>query len=428
MTAVRAPGQTSTFASLRVRNFRNYLISQTISQAGAWMQTIGQGWLVFRVLTDNSGTALGIVTALQTLPVLLFAPYGGVIVDRVDKVRLLTLTQVLSGVQALVLWVLVATDNVELWMVYLLALSLGFVLAFDNPVRQTMSIELVGPELLTNAVTLNNVNFNASRVVGPALAGLTIDQLGLSPCFLLNGITYGCVVVALLLLRRDELHVQPRQERAKGQVRDGIRYVWRTPQLRVPVLMMFVIGTLAYETNVVLPVFAKKVFGGDAGTYSLFTGAMGVGAVLMGLGFAARMRVTPRLFLRVTVLLGAVMLACGAAPNETMAVAGLVVLGAASVTFLAAANATLQLTTPPAMRGRVLALWSMAFMGTVPVGGPLVGWIGDNIGPRWGLYVGGAGPLLAALWAWPRLARLPNGLDAITPAEAPAPATSAPPR
>jgi MFS family permease len=420
MSATAAPSRrNATFAALRVRNFRNYIISQTISQAGGWMQTIGQGWLVYRVLTDRSGFALGVVTALQTLPVLFFAPYGGVIVDRVDKVKLLMVTQVLSGVQALVLWALVATDNIELWMVYALALSLGCVLAFDNPVRQTMSVELVGPDLLTNAVTLNNVNFNVSRVVGPFLAGITIDQLGLSPCFFLNGITFGCVVLALALLRRDELHVQPRQERAKGQVRDGMRYVWSKPQLRVPVLMMFVIGTLAYETQVVLPVFATKTFGGDAGTYSLFTGAMGLGAVIVGLGFAARMNVTPRLFLRVTLLLGLVMVACGAAPNEAVAVGGLIVLGAVSVTFLAAANATLQLTTPPAMRGRVLALWSMAFMGTVPIGGPLIGWIGDHVGARWGLYVGGAGPIAAALWAWPRLARLPNGLDAMTPAEPP---------
>lgn len=419
MTAIAPSRRSETFAAMRVRNFRIYIFGQTISQAGAWMQTIGQGWLVYRVLTDGSGFALGVVVALQTLPVLLFAPFGGVIVDRVDKVRLLIATQIMSGVQALVLWALVATGNVELWMVYLLALGLGFVLVFDNPVRQTMSIELVGPKLLTNAVTLNNVNFNVSRVVGPALAGLTIDQLGLSPCFLLNGATFGCVVLALVLLRKDELHVQPRQARAKRQVRDGLAFVWRTPQLRVPVLMMFVIGTFTYETNVTLPLLAKGTFGGDAGTYSLFTAAMGVGAVIVGLGFAARMKVTPRLFLRVTVLLGGVMLLCGAAPNELVAVIALVALGGVSVTFLASANAILQLTTPPSMRGRVLALWSMAFMGTVPLGGPLVGWIGDTIGPRWGMYIGGIGPLLAVVWAYPLLVRLPNGLDAMSPADAP---------
>jgi MFS family permease len=175
--------------------------------------------------------------------------------------------------------------------------------------------------------------------------------------------------------------------------------------------MMFVIGTLSYETNVTLPLLAKETFGGDAGTYSLFTGAMGVGAIIVGLGFAARMHVTPRLFLRVTIALGVMMLLSGAAPTVELMVVALIALGGVSVTFLAAANATLQLTTPAAMRGRVLALWSMAFMGTVPIGGPLVGWIGENIGVRWGMYVGGLAPLLVAVWARPALARLPGGLD-----------------
>ena len=223
-----------TLAALQVRNFRLYIIGQTISQAGTWMQAIGQGWLVLRL--TGSGTALGIVIACQALPVLFFAPAGGLLVDRVDKQKLLIITQVLSGVLALVLWALTATDTVEVWMVYGLGLMLGFVLVFDNPVRQSMPIELVGPELLTNAVSLNNINFNVSRVFGPALAGVTIRQLGISPCFLLNGVTYVTVVIALVMLRTDELHIQPRQARARRQVREGLRYVWRTPQVRVPVI------------------------------------------------------------------------------------------------------------------------------------------------------------------------------------------------
>jgi MFS family permease len=396
---------------MQVRNFRIYIVGQTISQAGTWMQAIGQAWLVLR-LTD-SGTSLGIVIALQALPVLLLAPLGGVVVDRVDKQRLLVGTQVMSGVQALALWALVASGHVELWMVYVLALGLGLVLVLDNPVRQTMSIELVGPELLTNAVTLNNINFNISRVFGPALAGITIRTLGISPCFLLNGITYAAVVIALLMLRKDELHVQERQPRAKHQVREGLRYVRATPALRIPVAMMFVIGTLSYETNVTLPLLAKETFGGDAGTYSLFTVAMGIGAVIVGLAFAARMTVTPRLFLRVTVALGIVMVLSGLAPNVPLEVVALVLLGGVSVTFLAAANATLQLNTPPAVRGRVLALWSMAFMGSAPIGGPIVGWIGEHVGARWGMHVGGVAPLLVVAWARPALARLPGGLDQV---------------
>jgi MFS family permease len=410
MSASAAAGSARkrTFAALQVRNFRLYILGQTISQAGTWMQAIGQGWLVLRL--TGSGTALGIVIACQALPVLFFAPAGGLLVDRVDKQKLLIITQVLSGVLALALWVLTATDTVEVWMVYGLGLMLGFVLVFDNPVRQSMPIELVGPELLTNAVSLNNINFNVSRVFGPALAGITIRQFGISPCFLFNGITYGTVVIALLMLRKSELQIQPRQARARRQVREGLRYVWRTPQLRVPVILMFVVGMLTYETAVTLPLLAKDTFKGGAGTYSLFTAAMGIGAVVVGLGYAARMNVTRRLLLRVTVVLGLFMFVCAAAPTQGIELAALVALGGASVTFLVAANATLQLATPPEMRGRVLALWSMAFMGSTPIGGPIVGWIGEHAGPRWSMFVGGAAPLVAAAVAWPILARLHGGL------------------
>lgn len=400
-----------TFAALSVRNFRLYILGQTISQAGSWMQLIGQGWLVLRL--THSGVALGFLVALQALPVLFFAPLGGMIVDRVDKQKLLLITQVLSGVQALVLWVLSATGVVHLWMVDVLALSLGFVLVFDNPVRQSMPIELVGRDLLTNAVTLNNINFNVSRVFGPALAGITITQLGISPCFLLNGITFGSVVIALLMIRADELHIQPRQARAKRQVRDGLVYVWRTPQLRVSVLMMFLIGTLTYETAVTLPLLARDTFEGGSGTYALFTGAMGLGAVIVGLGYATRMHVTRLLFLRLTFLLGIFMLVCAVAPTLQLELVALVALGGVSVSFLATANATLQMSTPPEMRGRVLALWSMAFMGTVPIGGPLVGWIAETAGARWSMFVGAAGPLAAAGIAWPLLAHLEGGLSQV---------------
>ena len=411
-----------TFAALSVRNFRLYILGQTISQAGSWMQLIGQGWLVLRL--THSGVALGFLVALQALPVLFFAPLGGMIVDRVDKQKLLLITQVLSGVQALVLWVLSATGVVHLWMVDVLALSLGFVLVFDNPVRQSMPIELVGRDLLTNAVTLNNINFNVSRVFGPALAGITITQLGISPCFLLNGITFGSVVIALLMIRADELHIQPRQARAKRQVRDGLVYVWRTPQLRVSVLMMFLIGTLTYETAVTLPLLARDTFEGGSGTYALFTGAMGLGAVIVGLGYATRMHVTRLLFLRLTFLLGIFMLVCAVAPTLQLELVALVALGGVSVSFLATANATLQMSTPPEMRGRVLALWSMAFMGTVPIGGPLVGWIAETAGARWSMFVGAAGPLAAAGIAWPLLAHLEGGLSQVPSPQPPTATTS----
>jgi len=419
MTATTAsgPARAGRFASLHVRNFRVYWLGQTVSHAGTWMQSIGQGWLVLQL--SDSGTALGVVFAMQTLPVLFLAPLGGLLVDRFSKRTLLVLTQTVSAVLALVLWALVATDRVELWMVFALALGLGFVTVIDNPVRQTLSIELVGPELVTNAVSLNNVNFNMSRVAGPALAGVVINRLGIAPCFLVNGLSYVAGVVSVLLVRPAEMHTQAPTTRARRQIREGLAYVWRTPQLRVPIVMMFVIGLVTYEIPVTLPLLAEETFAGDAGTYSLFTSAMGVGAVVMGLGYATRLQVTPRIFLRLTVVLGVVMLACGAAPNLPLAVAAMVALGGASVSFLAAANSTLQLTTPGAMRGRVLALWTMAFLGTAPIGGPLVGWIAETFGARWGMYVGGIAPLVVAAWAWPRMRAYPNGLAALSPPPAP---------
>jgi MFS family permease len=400
-----------TFAALANRNFRLYMVGQTISQAGTWMQTIGQAWLVLK-LTD-SGTALGVVAALQALPVLFLAPVGGLVIDRLVKRHVLMATQIVQGVLALVLWALTATDNVELWMVYALALALGMVLVFDNPVRQTMALELVGPDLLTNAVSLNNVNFNAARIVGPGIAGVVITTIGIAPCFFLNGVSYGAVVVAILMMRVSEMHPMPLQARGKRQLRDGLAFVWRTPELRIPVLVMFVAGTLTYETAVTLPLFAKQTFGGDADTFSAMSVAMGIGAVLGGLAVSTRVSASRQNFLVVTAVLGAAMIACAMAPTLTIALALLVVLGGCSVTFLAVANSTLQLTAPPTMRGRVMALWSVAFLGSAPIGGPIVGWIGEHIDARWAIAVGGIGPLVAAAVAWPKLRRLPGGLGAV---------------
>jgi MFS family permease len=400
-----------TFAALASRNFRLYLAGQTVSQAGTWMQVIGQAWLVLQ-LTD-SGTALGIVAALQALPVLFFAPFGGVVVDRVDKRRLLVATQVAAGVLAGVLWLITATGVVELWMVYVLALAFGAVLVFDNPVRQTIVVEMVGPDLLTNAISLNSVNFNAGRIVGPAIAGALIVTIGISPCFLINALSYVAVVVALLLIRRNEMVAAALQTRAKRQLRDGLSYVRRTPELFIPVLMMILIGTLTYETQVTLPLFAKRSFDGDAGTYSAMTVAMGVGAVIGGLAVAARLRPTRRNFLVVTLWLGASFVLCAASPSLLTALVMMGVVGAASVTFLAVANSTLQLSTIPMMRGRVMSLWSVAFLGSAPVGGPAVGAVGEYFGARWGVFIGGAAPLLAAVLAFPALRRLPGGLAAV---------------
>jgi len=399
------------FAALRNRNFRLYLSGQTVSQAGTWMQTVGQAWLVLH-LTD-SGTALGLVIALQALPVLLFAPLGGLVADRVNKRKLLIGTQVGAAAPAFALWLLTTTGDVRLWMVYLVAAALGFVNVFDNPARQAFILDVVGADSLTSAVSLNNVNFNAARILGPALAGVTIATIGIGPCFLFNALSYGAVVIALLAMRQDELHPSLSQVRGRHQLRDGLAYVRRTPELFVPICMMFLVGTMTYETQVTIPLLAKHTFRGDAATFSAMTVAMGIGAVVGGMLIAIHLSATRGNLLRVTALLGFVTVLSAAAPNLPVELGVLTVLGASSVAFLAVANSTLQLSSPPAMRGRVMSLWSMAFIGSSLIGAPIVGAIGQHLDPRWAVFVGGAAPLAAAAMAWPALRRMPGGLTTV---------------
>jgi MFS family permease len=389
----------STFGAVHSsRNYRIYLVGQSISLCGTWMQTVAQAWLVLKI--TGSGTALGFVVALQFLPVLVLGPWGGVLADRMPKRRLLLITQVAFGLLALLLGILTATNVVTLWMVYAVALCFGCVTALDNPARQTFVLEMVGREHLANAVTLNTVNINMARVIGPALAGLIIAVIGIALCFLLNAVSYIAVIIALLMMNKSELRPAPPQARAKGQLRDGFRYVWSTPKLRTPLVMMAIVGTLAYEFQVILPLVAKYTFGGDAATYGIMTGAMGVGAVVGGLFTASRQRTGDGPLIQATLVFGALIVVAAIMPSLPLMVLMLVGVGAGSVTFLARANSTMQLRTDPVFQGRVMALWAVAFLGTTPIGGPIIGWIGQNIGPRWGMVVGGTATLLAGVWGW----------------------------
>ena len=402
------------------RNYRIYLIGQSISLTGTWMQTVAQAWLVLKL--TGSGTALGFVVALQFLPVLLFGAFGGVIADRMPKRRLLLITQVSFGLLALLLGTLTATNAVTLWMVYVVAFCFGCVTALDNPARQTFVLEMVGRDHLPNAVTLNTVNINMARVIGPALAGVVIALTGIAPCFFLNAASYIAVIAALLMMRVSELRPLPAQPRAKGQLRDGFRYVWSSPQLRTPLIMMAVVGTLAYEFQVILPLVAKYTFGGDAATYGLMTGAMGIGAVIGGLFTASRQRTGDGPLIKATLVFGALIITAAIMPSLPTMVLLLVGVGAGSVTFLARANSTMQLRADPAYQGRVMALWAVAFIGTTPIGGPIIGWIGQNIGPRWGMVVGGTATLLAGIWGWYALglrsARASRSTTLVAPIEA----------
>lgn len=394
-----SPALRTTFASvLASRNYRRYYAGQAASMGGMWVQTVAQGWLVLK-LTD-SGTAVGLVLAFQFLPVLLFGPLGGVLVDRFDTRRLLVATQTAAGALVTVLGLLTITGVVELWMVYVMAAGLGLVTSVDNPARQTFVLELVGPQLLTNAVTLNSVNVNAARVIGPAIAAALIATVGIGACFLLNAASYVVLIVVLSRLDRSALTPKPVSPRARGQVREGLRYVWSTPSLRTPLVMMAIIGTLSYEFTVTLPLFARFTFDGDATTFGLLTSAMGLGAVVGGLITASRGRSGLDAVARTGMVFGALILLAALSPTLPLAVLALVAVGAASITFIARTNTTMQLGADPTMRGRVMALWTVAFIGSTPIGGPLVGFVAEELGPRFALGIGGVAAIGASAYGW----------------------------
>lgn len=383
-----------TFAALANRNYRRYFAGQAVSLIGTWMQTVAQSWLVLTI--TGSGAALGLIVALQFLPVLLLAPYGGVVADRLPKRRLLIATQTTLAVLALTLGVLVVSGAVALWEVALLALGLGLVQAFDSPARQSFVLEMVGPTDLRNAVSLNSVLVNAARAVGPAVAGVLIATVGVGVCFLVNAASFVAVLASLATLDVAGLHRSPPIQRARGQLREGFAYVRATPTLAVPLLMMALIGTLAYEFQVVLPVVARETFHGGAGAYGAMTAAMGAGAVVGGLVVAGYARTGVRPLIAAAGAFGVLILLAAAAPTLTLEVLALALVGAGSIAFLAVGNSTLQLTSSPEMRGRVMALWAVAFIGSTPLGGPIAGLVAERAGPRWGLVLGAVAALAAA--------------------------------
>lgn len=383
-----------TFAALASPNYRRFFAGQSVSLIGTWMQTVAQAWLVLRM--TGSGTALGMVAAAQFLPILVLAPYGGLLADRMDKRRLLIATQVALAAIALTLGVLTVTGAIALWMVVALALALGLVTACDNPARQSFAQEMVGPGRLRNAVSLNSVLVNSARAVGPALAAVLIATVGIGICFLVNAASYVAVIVALAGMDVRALRPAPRTVREPRQVRQGLSYVAHTPGLLVPLMMLAVIGTLAYEFQVVLPLLAEGTFGGGAGTYGLLTSAMGAGAIVGGLVVARGGRTGLRPLTTAAATFGGAILLAAAAPTVALALVALAVVGATSVSFLAVGNTTLQLTAEPRFRGRVMALWAVAFLGSTPLGAPVVGAVSDHLGARGGLVVGGLACLAAA--------------------------------
>ena len=379
-----------TFRSLRTRNYRLFASGQVVSNTGTWAQRVAQDWLVLE-LSGSSGVALGITTGLQFLPVLVFGLYGGVLADRYDKRRLLIAAQAAMGLLALVLALLDLSGAVQLWHVYALAFGLGLASAVDTPVRQAFVSEMVGPDDLPNAVSLNSATFNSARVVGPAAAGIAIAAVGTGWVFLANALSYLAVLAGLQAMRAAELHSTARAERAKGQLREGLAYVRSRPDLLVPIVLVFVVGTFGLNFQLTLALVVKEVFERSAGAYGLLSSFLAVGSLLGALASARRTGPPRQRTLFAAVLaFGLLEVAVGLAPTYALMAVLLVPTGVAVLTFTTTANAIVQLGSAAPVRGRVMALYVLVFLGGTPIGAPLVGALAEAFGPRSSIVLGGA--------------------------------------
>lgn len=398
MSDVPAIGDTappaSPIAALSVPNFRRFVIGQGVSLVGSWTETVAQAILVLQL--TNSATAVGFATAARYLPVLLLTPYAGLLVDRMDKRRILVATASLLAMLSLLQATLVLTHRIDMTIVFGIALLFGCLSALDNPARQAFIPEMVGKPLIRNAVTINSTMVNVGRALGPLVAAVLVTTVGIGWCFLVNAVSFGAVLVALLTMQRSALYPVQRVVAARGQLIEGFRYAATVPEIIGPVAMMALIGTFTYEFEVSLPLFAKVSLAGGAASYSWLLGAFGAGSVVGGLYCMVRPELGMARLVRAALLYAAAMLATAGAPSEGVAVGLLFVVGLASITFITTGNATIQLAAAPQYRGRVTALWSTAFVGSTPIGASIIGLI-DSRDPRLGLAVGGVACLAAAL-------------------------------
>ncbi|MGW6459941.1 MFS transporter [Streptomyces sp. NPDC055078] len=398
-----APAPTTMFSSLKIRNYRLFATGQVVSNTGTWMQRIAQDWLVLTL--TGSASAVGITIALQFLPMLLFGLYGGVLADRLPKRPLLLATQIAMGMTGLALAVLTLTGQVEVWHVYLTAFLLGLVTVVDNPARQTFVSEMVGPDQLANAVSLNSANFQSARLVGPAVAGVLITAVGSGYAFLFNGLSFIAPIASLLLMRTSELHRSERTPRGKGQLREGLRYVSTHPELIWPIVLVGFVGTFGFNFPIWLSAFVHDVYDSGASTYGLLNTLMAIGSLVGALLAARRGASRLRLMVGAAVLFGLLEIVTAFAPSFWLFAVLLVPIGMFGLTVNVTANSSIQMATDPAVRGRVMSLFMMVFVGGTPLGAPLFGWITDAYGPRIGFAAGGLVSLLAALGVGLMLAR-----------------------
>jgi MFS family permease len=384
-----------TARSLRHPNYRRFIGGHAISVIGTWMQRVAQDWLVLEL--TGSAVAIGTATALQFLPMLLFGVWGGVLVDRFDRWRLIVITQVVSGLLAAVLAVATLLGESTLGLVFGMAATLGLVTVVDSPARQAFVTDLVPPRDYINAQALNSTIHNTGRLIGPAVAGLVIASAGAGAAFAVNAVSFLAVLVGLARIDRTAFHRTTRLGRGRGQARAGLRYAWRHPELRACLVLVAVVGVFSQNFRVILPVTATEVLGGDAATYGYLTAALGLGAVLGAIGAASGETVTGRALLLWTVAFGVVNLLTALAGELLVALSALLAVGVANILFNTLARTLLQLRAEPEMQGRVMSLHGLLFLGTTPIGGPLLGWVCEARGPRWGFVLAGVTPLLAAV-------------------------------
>jgi MFS family permease len=397
------------FASLRIPNYRRYFTGQLVSLSGNWMQMVAEMWVVLTL--TGSGVAVGVTTALQFLPMLVFGAFGGLIADRVPKRRLLLVTQTLHMIAPLAMLTLALEGVLAAWMVFALVFVRGCVNAVDYPTRQAFVMEMVGSKRVVNAVSLNSVLVHSARVVGPALAGVLIATVGVEPCFALNAVSFAVMFAALLGMDASKLRAPELVPRAPGAVRAGLAYVRRTPELWIPLALMAVVGTLGFNFQAILPLLARFTFDGGPGAYAALVSAMGLGAIVGALVNGARGSVTPLLLVGAALGFGVLSLIAAGAPTLALELVVLAPLGAVAVTLAASVNSALQLASEPNMRGRVMALYSIVFLGSTPIGGPLAGWLAEAIDPRAALVMAGLGALIAGLFAriaFERVAQIPS--------------------
>ena len=388
-----------TFRSLRSFNFRLWAAGSLVSNIGTWMQRVAQDWLVLTQLTHHDASALGIVMGLQFAPQLLFLPWTGSAADRLNQRKLLMLTQATMGVFALVLGALTLAGIVRLWHVYLFAFLSGSAAALDAPVRQTFVAEMVGDADLPNAVALNSTSFNAAQMIGPAVAGLVIARVGIGWAFLLNGLSFAAVLISMSFFRLSQLRTSARARRAASGFLEGLRYVWRKPDLRAILIMLFLIGTFGLNFPIFISTMAVNVFHSDARAFGLLSSIMAVGTLSGSLFAASRHKASMASLLAGAGVFGLGCTLAALAPGYWWFGASLAVIGAAGLTFINGTNSIMQLSTEPAMRGRVMALRVGIALGGAPIGAPIVGWVANHFGPRWSLGVGAGAGFAAALAA-----------------------------